>query len=113
MSRGERTFERYFNTAAIGAPLNRGDFGNAPRDVFRGPGISNFDFTFYKNFPITERSRVQFRWEFYNLFNHTQFSAVDVNARFDPQGRQVNGQFGQLVGARPERQMQASLRFEF
>ncbi len=113
LSRGERTFERYFNTAAVAAPLARGDFGNAPRDVFRRPGISNWDFSIYKNFPITERSRFQFRWEFYNLFNHTQFNAVDNNARFDAQGNQVNGQFGQITGARTPRQMQGSLRFEF
>ncbi|MDX2153177.1 MAG: carboxypeptidase-like regulatory domain-containing protein [Bryobacteraceae bacterium] len=113
LSKGDRTFFRYFNTDAIAAPLNRGDFGNAPRDVYRGPGINNWDLTVYKNFPITERARFQFRWEFYNLFNHTQFNAVDNNARFDAQGRQVNGQFGQLTGARLERQMQLSLRVEF
>jgi hypothetical protein len=113
LPRSERTFERYFNTAAIGAPVGVGDFGNAPRDVYRGPGIANWDFTLFKNFPIKEQIRFQFRWELYNLFNHTQFSAVDNNARFDSQGRQINGQFGQLTAARTARQMQFSLRFEF
>ncbi len=113
LPKSDRTFSQFFNTAAIGAPLTRGDFGNAPRDVYRGPGINNWDFTLYKNFPITERTRLQFRWELYNLFNHTQFSAVDNNARFDSQGRQVNGQFGQVTAARSERQMQFSLRFDF
>lgn len=113
LPKGQRTFARYFNTDSIGAPLSRGDFGNAPRDLYRGPGINNWDFTLYKNFPIAEKVRFQFRWEFYNLFNHTQFNGVDNNARFDAQGRQVNGQFGQLVGARLERQMQFSLRLDF
>ncbi|HYO84071.1 MAG TPA: Plug domain-containing protein, partial [Bryobacteraceae bacterium] len=112
LPKSERTFSRYFNTDAIAAPGFM-DFGNAPRDVFRGPGINNWDLTVVKQFPIRERARLQFRWEFYNLFNHTQFNNVDNNARFDAQGRQVNGQFGQLTGARLERQMQGALRFEF
>jgi hypothetical protein len=112
LPRGERSFSRWFNTESVAAPA-RGDFGNAPRDVFRGPGINNWDFTLFKNFPIRERARFQLRWEFYNFFNHTQFSSVDSTARFDAQGRQVNGQFGQITGARLERQMQGALRFEF
>jgi hypothetical protein len=113
LPKSQRTFSRYFNTDAIGAPISVGDFGNAPRDVYRGPGINNWDFTLFKNFPIREQTRFQLRWELYNLFNHTQFSAVDNNARFDSAGRQINGQFGQLIGARTARQMQFSLRFEF
>jgi hypothetical protein len=112
LDRSERSFARWFNTGAVAAP-GRLDFGNAPRDVFRGPGINSWDFTIQKDFPVTERSRFQLRWEFYNLFNHTQWSAVDNNARFDSSGQQVNGQFGQITGARLERQMQGSLRFEF
>ena len=112
LSRDQRSFAKWFNTDSVAAP-GQLDFGNAPRDVFRGPGINNWDFTVFKNFPIHERMRFQFRWEFYNLFNHTQFSTVDTAARFDPQGLQVNGQFGQITGARLERQMQLSLRFEF
>jgi hypothetical protein len=49
----------------------------------------------------------------YNVFNHTQWSGVDNNARFDAAGNQVNGQFGQITSARLERQMQFALRFEF
>ncbi len=99
-------------TAAFAAP-GVGDFGNAPRDVFRGPGINNSDFTLFKNFPVREGMRFQFRWEMYNVFNHTQWAGVDNNARFDAAGNQVNGQFGQITSARLERQMQFALRFEF
>jgi Carboxypeptidase regulatory-like domain len=112
LPRGDRSFARWFNTAAFAAP-GVGDFGNAPRDVFRGPGINNSDFTLFKNFPIREKARLQFRWELYNVFNHTQWSGVDNNARFDGQGAQVNGQFGQVTSARLERQMQFALRIEF
>lgn len=112
LGRGERSFGRWFNTEAFAMP-GRNEFGDAPRDVFRGPGINNWDLTIFKNFPVKERTRFQFRWELYNLFNHTQWDGVDNNARFDAQGRQVNGQFGQVTSARLERQMQFSLRFEF
>lgn len=112
LGRGERSFSRWFNTDAFAAP-GFGDFGNAPRDVFRGPGINNSDFTLFKNFPIREGMRLQFRWEMYNVFNHTQWASVDNNARFDAAGNQVNGQFGQVTSARLERQMQFALRFEF
>lgn len=112
LGRGDRSFSKWFNTAAFAAP-GVGNFGNAPRDVFRGPGINNSDFTLFKNFPIREKARLQFRAEMYNLFNHTQWSGVDNNARFDAAGNQVNGQFGQVTSARLERQLQFALRFEF
>ncbi len=107
-----KSFERWFNTDSVAAP-GFGDFGNAPRDVFRGPGIHSWDFTVYKNFPVTETSRFQFRWEMYNMFNHTQYSGVDSNARFDASGDQINGNFGWVTSARDPRVMQVSIRFEF
>lgn len=79
-------------------------------DVYRRPGQSNWDISFFKNIPLlSEKKKLQFRWEMYNAFNHTQFDAVDNTARFDAQGRQVNTRFGEIIGAR----MQASLRFSF
>jgi hypothetical protein len=112
LGRGERGFSKWFNTAAF-APPGMNDFGNAPRDVFRGPGINNWDFTIYKNFPIKERARLQFRWEMYNFFNHSQWNGVDATARFNPAGQQINGQFGQVTSARNPRQMQGALRIDF
>ncbi len=110
---GERAFSRFFNNTVFARPA-RGDFGNAPKDVFRGPGINNHDLTFFKNFPVKgEKRNLQLRWELYNAFNHTQYSGVDSTARFDAQGRQVNTRFGEVISARQERRMQASLRFSF
>ena len=57
--------------------------------------------------------RIQFRWEMYNAFNHTQFSSFDTSARFDPAGNQVNTRFGEYTAARSPRIMQFSLRFMF
>lgn len=112
LPKDERTFYRFFNTSAFGLPAV-GTFGNAARSVMRGPGANNFDTAVFKNFPLRESLRLQFRGEFYNVFNHTQFSAVDTTARFDAQGRQVNGQFGQMTAARDPRQIQFALRLYF
>jgi hypothetical protein len=66
-----------------------------------------------KSFPVREPVRLQFRAEFYNAFNHTQFSNIDTTARFDAQGRQVNARFGEFTGARPARIIQFALRLSF
>jgi len=113
LPKSERTFDRYFNTSALGRPA-RGAFGNAPKDVFRGPGINNWDLSVFKNFPIGSEARVlQLRIELYNVFNHTQYSAVDTAARFAPDGMQTNTRLGQITGAHPPRQIQLSARFSF
>jgi hypothetical protein len=108
----ERSFDRWFNTSAFARPA-RGEFGNAGRTLFRLPGVSNFDISLFKNFPIKEAASVQFRCEMYNAFNHTQYAGVDTTARFDPQGRQVNARLGQVISTRTPRVIQLSLRATF
>jgi hypothetical protein len=113
LPKSDRTFERFFNTDAFQMPAI-GTVGNAAKNVIRGPGINNWDVAIFKDFPIHERMGIQFRWEMYNAFNHTQFSSVDTGARFDPAtGQQVNQRFGQFTGARTPRIMQFALRFHF
>jgi hypothetical protein len=112
LPKSERTFDRAFNTEAFARPV-QGSFGNAANSVFRGPGINNWDISLLKNFRVSETTRLQFRAEMYNAFNHTQFNAVDTTARFDNAGNQVNGQFGQYIGAADPRQIQLALRFYF
>ncbi len=109
---GERSFTRWFDTNAFARPA-RGDFGNAGRTLFRLPGVSNWDISLFKNFPVRERATVQFRCEMYNAFNHTQYAGVDTTARFDPQGRQVNARLGQVTSTRTPRVIQLSLRASF
>lgn len=104
---------QWINPTAFGRPA-LGDFGNAPKDVFRLPGVNNWDVSFFKNFPFfSEKRRLQLRWEIYNVLNHAQFNAVDSAARFDASGAQVNTRFGQVTAARPARVMQGSLRFTY
>ena len=105
---------RAFNTAMIAPPADRFGRGNAPKDVFRGPGLNSWDLTVNKNFPIGHEARyIQFRFETYNTFNHTQFSGIDTSARFDAAGNQTNARFGQYTSARNARQVQLGLKFAF
>ena len=67
------TVKQWFNTACFTTPTT-GTFGNAPRTWLYGPGRVNFDMSLYKNFLVTERFTLQFRSEFFNIFNHPQFS---------------------------------------
>src|SRR5205807_6240706 len=50
------------------------DFGNVGRNVLRGPKQTNVDFSVIKRFPISEAKNIEFRAEFFNLFNHVNFA---------------------------------------
>ncbi|MGB9610316.1 MAG: hypothetical protein ACPL7M_05030, partial [Bryobacteraceae bacterium] len=106
------TFDRTFRTEVF-KRTPKGDFGNAGIGLLRGPGIENFDISVTKRFPITEQRYFWFRGEFFNAFNHTQFSGVSTAARFDPAGNQINLNFGAYTSARDPRRIQLSLRFMF
>lgn len=110
--KGDRTFAVNFNTSAFALPA-KGTPGNSAKTVIRGPGINNFDLALNRNFHVKEKVRIQFRWETYNTFNHTQFSGLDTTARFDPAGLQTNTRFGQFTSSRTPRIMQFSLRTSF
>jgi len=112
LGHGERNFTRWFRTNVFALPVV-GTYGNAARTSIRGPGANNFDVTVFKNFVYKERFRTQLRAEFYNAFNHTQFTGLDTTGRFDAQGRQVNNQFGQITSTRAGRRIQLALRLSF
>lgn len=112
LPKGERTFDRNFRTDVFQLPA-RGTFGNSARTILRGPGINNWDASLRKTIPVTDRVKLQFRWELYNAFNHSQFSDIDTAARFDAQGRQVNTRLGAFTAARSPRIMQFALRASF
>lgn len=64
---------QYFNPNAFEVPPN-GTYGNVGRDVLTGPGLTTVDFSALKNTAITERVSLQFRAEFFNILNHTNFN---------------------------------------
>lgn len=115
LPKNQRTFYRFFDTSVFQRPPvgSPGSGAAATRYAFRGPGTNNWDLTFIKTVPVKERARLQFRWEMYNAFNHTQFSGVDTTARFDAAGNQINTRFGQLTSARSPRVQQLALRISF
>ena len=107
----------WFDTSVFKRPSGRGDYGNAPRNAVRKPGIANWNLAIFKNFPIGGRRSFQYRLEAYNVLNSVQFQDVDRTARFDPSGTQINPNFGTAIGianpTRPPRVMQMSARFSF
>jgi hypothetical protein len=114
LSRGDRTVDRWFNTAAFARPAGRGSVGNScDNDMITMPGFNNHDLSLFKNFPLKKGHRLQFRWEIYNLFDSLSFNEVDTSAIFDAAGNQVDTNFGKVTSARVERRMQLSLRYSF
>ncbi|MFZ0758703.1 MAG: TonB-dependent receptor, partial [Candidatus Sulfotelmatobacter sp.] len=68
---GGKTVAEWINPAAFALPA--GEFGTAPRDLFRGPGTWQVDLGVAKHISLTERTSLEFRSEFFNIFNHPQF----------------------------------------
>jgi hypothetical protein len=107
---------RYFDTSVVQQPpIAAFGIGNAPKDAVTLPGLNNFDISLYKNFAwgANEARKVQFRFETYNTFNHTQFTGLDTTSRWDAAGRQVNQRFGQVISAASARRIQLGLKFSF
>ena len=67
-----RTPGQYFNPAAF-LPPAAGTYGNVSRDALTGPGLTEVDFSATSNAHLTERLGLQFRAEFFNILNHTNF----------------------------------------
>jgi len=126
---GPKTVDEWFDTAAFG-PASVGAFGGG-RNMTRGAGINNHDFSVFKNFagiPLPkskEGGNLQLRFEFYNVFNHTQFNGWNTTwtapTTPDPTKGQVanaSGQFfsnsfGQANSARLPRQIQLGIKLYF
>lgn len=84
-----------------------GTIGNAPRNLFRGPGRNNWDFQLSKDTHISESIYFQLRFEAYNVFNHTQFNPAGISTNF------ASGRFGQVRQAFDPRQIQLAAKFYF
>lgn len=133
LSKGSRSLQMFFDpNAYVMQPV--GTFGNAARNLIVGPGINDTDFSFFKNFNLPwfgrgganslggESANLQFRAEFFNVFNHTQFSGV--NSTFIPQvdsnGNPLPGLpsdpgsgLGIVTDTRAPREIQFGLKFLF
>jgi hypothetical protein len=94
----------WFDTTNIGDPAP-GTFGNLPHSLCCGPALSNTDLVIAKRTPITERWTTEFRAEFYNTWNHTEFT--------NPDGNFSDSTFGQVLKTRDPRVMQFALKVMF
>ncbi len=104
LPKDRRTVERWFDTDAFAAPAAY-TFGNAGRGIVRGDGRIRFDFSVNKNFRFSEHRFVQFRADFFNAFNHADFTLP--NRSLDVAG------FGAIASATDPRSIQFGLRFSF
>jgi hypothetical protein len=102
-SRGARIAHWFDTTAFASATL--GTFGNAGRNILRGPGTFNVDFSAHKLFIIRERLRLQYRAEFFNVFNHTLLN--------NPNSSVNDSNFGRITSARDPRIIQMALKLIF
>ena len=101
--RGEKIRE-WFNTAAF-VRNAEGTFGTSGRNILETPGFANVDFSLFKNIPIRESVRVQFRSEFFNILNRVNFNRPNTNVD--------SGAFGRITSARAPRIIQFALKLIF
>jgi hypothetical protein len=104
-SRGEQ-INQWFDTTAFREPAP-GTFGTLGRNTLRGPGFANVDFSAFKNFqmPYSENHKLEFRAEFFNLFNRVNLG--------NPNTTRINSLFGRITTANDPRIIQLGLRYAF
>ncbi|AXC09784.1 Oar protein [Acidisarcina polymorpha] len=94
----------WFNTSDF-APNQVGTFGNTGKNALRGPRFANTDLALLKDAKINERVGLEFRAEFYNVFNNVNFGAPDAGL--------TDSGFGQITSAFDPRILQMALRLSF
>jgi hypothetical protein len=75
---GGQTINGWYNLAAFAVPAN-GKWGTAGRDILTGPGVVQTDIALAKDTKITERTRLIFRGEIFNVFNHPNLGTPSLN----------------------------------
>jgi hypothetical protein len=114
LSGSERTVERWFDASCFPLPASVPDpvaggvytpFGNSGTAILAGPGINNWDLSLFKSVRVSESKRFEYRAEFFNAFNHSQF--------LNPNGAILQGTTARILAARPSRQIQMVLKFVF
>jgi hypothetical protein len=105
-------FYNNFNTNAfVLAPI--GTFGNIGQSILRQPTWWNFDASLEKKVSIRERVAMRFRFQAFNVFNHTEFNEIGTGFSFNAAGANLSTTTGQYTDTQPPRQIAMSVRFEF
>ena len=89
MTHDNKNIDNAFDTKYFSATPPAGRVGTSGRNEYYGPGLQNYNFAGAKKFQVTEGIGVQFRAEFFNLFNHTNFA--------NPTSNQSSGNFGKIT----------------
>ena len=106
VGRGEQDPQRFFNTSVFKTAL-AGTFGNVGRGTLDSPGIIGWDFSMHKDFTITERHRLQFRFEGFNFPNHPNWNGPNTNIA-------SGASFGTITSTRGNmRNLQVALKYSF
>ncbi len=99
-----QTLQHWFNTAAFQVAPEF-TLGNSPRFPLHGPGLNNWDMALQRNVMLRENLKLQFRGEFYNAWNHAQFS--------NPNGNVTSPSFGAISGSNAGRVTELVMRLFF
>lgn len=99
-----KKFDQWFLPDALEKP-DPGFFGKSSLYSIYQPGMLNFNVSVFKNFLMTETANLQLRFEFFNIFNHTNWTGVDTNLG--------SPRIGTVNGARDPRIIQLGARFTF
>jgi hypothetical protein len=110
---GGSTPSQWINPAAFAVPA-AGTFGNAGRNIARGPNLLQLDMGLGKQFAVTERVALQFRWEVFNVFNRAQYGQPSGDITVPSQFAVIQSTINTTpVGTGTPRQMQFMLRADF
>jgi hypothetical protein len=108
-----KPLSRFFNTAAF-APQPLGTVGNTQRNSLFGPNFRHVDLSLFKNFPIGERSNLQFRVESFNISNTPNFFMANTNSTTNVQfGTSAFGTISETDPNYVPRQYQFALKVQF
>ncbi len=103
-----------FNTCAFVSNTVEGTFGDAGRNIIRGPGLHNWDLSFIKQFPVREQMHFEFRAELFNIWNHPNLTFTDVTTTDENFSTELGAtQFGFPTASLPPRLIQFALKFYF
>jgi hypothetical protein len=105
---GPHTVAQWLTAAAfrrLDPVAQAGQFGNAGRNIARGPAFSDVDASVTRSFRLGESARLQFRAESFNIANHANFGlpVADLNSP----------NFGRILAAAPPRLMQFALKLTY
>jgi hypothetical protein len=105
---GPHTVEQWVSRAAfrrLNLQTEAGRFGNAGRNIVRGPGFANIDVSLFKSFRWADTRQLQFRAECFNVANHANFGIPVTDL--------ASANFGRILDAAPPRLLQFGLKFLF